>query len=132
MVPDPESGEEYSYTWAVVSYPQDQQPGTIEGSNEKTLKLSQLSPGNYTFHITVKSQNSFGEALENLTVLARKLFKSIYLFCLPILFGYVALRFNEPPVAVFRTFFSNCSFTLYVAILDGRISTDDAKIASYK
>ena len=73
VVPDPEVGEEYSYLWEVKSFPQDQQPATtIEGNNEKTLKLSQLSPGNYTFHITVSSPNSFGESLENLTVLARE------------------------------------------------------------
>ena len=54
VVPDPEPGEEYSYKWSVISYPQDQQLGTVEGNNEKTLKLSLLSPGNYTFQITVK------------------------------------------------------------------------------
>lgn len=72
VVPDPEVGEEYLYSWTVVAFPQDQQPGTVEGNNEKTLKLSQLSPGNYTFRIIVSSENSYGETLENLTVLARK------------------------------------------------------------
>ncbi len=75
VVPDPEEGEEYSYFWTVLAYPLDMQPATtIEGNNEKTLKLSQLSPGNYTFHIKVSSPNSFGETIENLTVLAREFF----------------------------------------------------------
>ncbi|XP_046464140.1 dyslexia-associated protein KIAA0319-like protein [Daphnia pulex] len=113
VVPDPELGEEYSYTWVVVNYPQDQQPGTIEGNNEKTLKLSQLSPGNYTFHITVKSPNSLGEAIENLTVLA-------------------PLRVNEPPVAVIVPSSQTVHLPNNVAILDGRTSTDDTKIVSYK
>jgi hypothetical protein len=111
VVPDPESGEEYSYTWAVVSYPQDQQPGTIEGSNEKTLKLSQLSPGNYTFHITVESQNSFGEALENLTVLARKLFESILSFLFTSFVWLCSVTCQRTPCCCYRTFFSNCALT---------------------
>lgn len=73
VVPDPELGEAYSYIWTTLSYPNDQPPATMEGTYEKTLKLSQLSPGNYTFHVEVKSSNSFGEAVENLTVLAREL-----------------------------------------------------------
>ena len=72
VVPSAEVGEEYLFKWDVVSYPKDQQPGTIEGNNEETLKLSQLSPGNYTFRITVSSQNSKGENIVNLTVLPRK------------------------------------------------------------
>lgn len=82
VIPDPELGEEYSYTWIVDSYPKDQPPGNIEGLNEKTLKLSQLSPGNYTFNVTVSSPNSFGVALANLTVLARKLRFRIFSFVL--------------------------------------------------
>ena len=72
VVPSAQEGEEYTYKWVVVSFPQNQQPGTIEGNNEETLKLSQLSPGNYTFRITVSSSNSFGENIANLTVLPRK------------------------------------------------------------
>lgn len=72
VVPDPEPNEEYSYKWSVVGYPQDQQLGTVEGNNVKTLKLSHLSPGEYSFQITVSSSSSYGEALANLTVLARK------------------------------------------------------------
>ena len=72
VVPEPDVGEEYSYTWTVVAFPQDQQPGTVEGNKEKTLKLSQLSPGNYTLRVAVISPNSFGETVENLTVIARK------------------------------------------------------------
>lgn len=135
VVPDPELGEEYSYTWVVVNYPQDQQPGTIEGNNEKTLKLSQLSPGNYTFHITVKSPNSLGEAIENLTVLARKLSLLSILSCFVyrlLTYVYVALRVNEPPVAVIVPSSQTVHLPNNVAILDGRTSTDDTKIVSYK
>jgi len=112
VVPDPELGEEYSYAWVVVSYPQDQQPGTIEGNNEKTLKLSQLSPGNYTFHITVKSPNSLGEAIENLTVLARKLSfcKYFIFFCLPIV-DLCSVTCERTPCCCYRSFISNRPFT---------------------
>lgn len=74
VVPDADSGEKYIYNWEVVSYPQDHgvDDAIIEGNNEKTLKLSQLSPGNYTFRITVKSDSSFGEIVANLSVLARE------------------------------------------------------------
>nr|CAH0104636.1 unnamed protein product [Daphnia galeata] len=82
-----ESGEEYFYTWAIgqlLATPKiNNRSGTIEGSNEKILKLSQLPPGNYTFRITIKSQNSFGEALENLTVLAH-LVPGNFTFCLTV------------------------------------------------
>ena len=72
-VPDPEAGEDYSYHWDVVAYPQNMQVETsIEGNNQKVLKLSQPSPGNYTFRVTVNSTSSFGVLLTNLNVLARK------------------------------------------------------------
>nr|CAG4650724.1 EOG090X00QS [Simocephalus serrulatus] len=112
VVPDPEEGEEYQYAWAVVAFPQEQ-PGTVEGNNEKTLKLSQLSPGNYTFRITVSSPNSYGETLENLTVLA-------------------PLRVNQPPVAIILQSSKTVHLPINSAILDGRTSTDDTKIVSYK
>nr|CAG4636763.1 EOG090X00QS [Ceriodaphnia reticulata] len=114
VVPDPEEGEEYTYTWTVVNYPQDQQPAaTIEGNNEKTLKLSQLSPGNYTFRINVSSPNSFGETLQNLTVLA-------------------PTRVNQPPVAVIVPTSQTVHLPNSIGILDGGTSTDDYKIASYR
>lgn len=113
VIPDPELGEEYSYTWIVDSYPKDQPPGNIEGLNEKTLKLSQLSPGNYTFNVTVSSPNSFGVALANLTVLA-------------------PLRVNKPPVAVIVPSSQTVHLPNNLAIFDGGTSSDDTKIVSYK
>ena len=58
--------------------------------------------------------------------------KVFYLFCLPILFGYAALRVNEPPVAVIVPSSQTVHLPNNVAILDGRTSTDDTKIVSYK
>ena len=71
VVPDPDEGETYAYKWVVVSYPDGPQ-GVVEDSNEKVVKLSSLSPGNYTVHITVNSTLSFGETYANFTVLPRK------------------------------------------------------------
>nr|CAG4643003.1 EOG090X00QS [Ilyocryptus agilis] len=94
-----------------------QQPGavgaTVEGNNEKTLKLSHLSPGNYSFSITVNSSNSFGETLANLTVLS-------------------PVHLNRPPVAIIRPSSQTVHLPNNAAILDGLSSTDDAKIVSYK
>ena len=71
VVPDAAEGEVYHYKWTVIRFPEGQ-PGTIEVNNEKTLKLSQLSAGDYVFKITVNSTLSFGEALANFTVLPRE------------------------------------------------------------
>ena len=48
------------------------------------------------------------------------------------MFVYVALRVNEPPVAVIVPSSQTVHLPNNVAILDGRTSTDDTKIVSYK
>jgi len=113
VIPEPMEGEEYTYKWTVLNFPQNLPPGTFEGNNEKTLKLSQLSPGNYTFQIIVSSLASLGEAIVNVTVLAPK-------------------HLNKPPVAIIRPTSQTVHLPNNVSILDGSSSTDDTKIVSYQ
>nr|CAG4642290.1 EOG090X00QS [Evadne anonyx] len=113
VIPQPMEGEEYTYKWTVLNFPQNVPPGTFEGNNEKTLKLSQLSPGNYTFQIIVNSLASLGEAIVNVTVLAPK-------------------HLNKPPVAIIRPTSQTVHLPNNVSILDGSSSTDDTKIVSYQ
>ena len=135
VIPEPMEGEDYTYKWTVLKFPQNLAPGTLEGNNQKTLKLSQLSPGNYTFQIIVNSLMSFGEAIVNVTVLARKLIpkssKSVHIDE----FFYIhvsAKHLNKPPVAIIRPTSQTVHLPNNVSILDGSSSTDDTKIASYQ
>lgn len=59
-------------------------------------------------------------------------FVSILSFFVYRLLIYVALRVNEPPVAVIVPSSQTVHLPNNVAILDGRTSTDDTKIVSYK
>lgn len=113
VIPEAMEDEEYTYKWLVLSFPQNVPPGTFEGNNEKTLILSQLSPGNYTFKTIVNSLTSFGEAIVNVTVLAPK-------------------HVNVPPVAIIRPSSQTVHFPNNVSILDGSSSTDDTAIVSYQ
>ena len=129
-------GEEYSYKWTVVNFPQNLPPGTVEVNNEKIMTLSQLSPGNYTFQVIVNSMTSFGEAIVNVTVLARKsisthlfIFKYIYIDAF---LGIPAKHLNKPPVAIIRPTSQTVHLPNNVSILDGSSSTDDTKIVSYQ
>jgi len=136
VVPDADPGEKYIYNWEVVSYPQDHgvDDASIEGNNEKTLKLSQLSPGNYTFRITVKSDSSFGEILANLSVLAREYNLIVFTFyrILLTLYFHSAVHVNQHPVAIIRPTSQTVHLPNSVAILDGLSSSDDKKIVTYK
>lgn len=92
VIPEPMEGEEYSYKWTVVNFPQNLPPGTVEVNNEKIMTLSQLSPGNYTFQVIVNSMTSFGEAIVNVTVLARKSI-STHLFIFKYIDTYILMHF---------------------------------------
>lgn len=56
------------YKWTLLSGPKIQDLVVI-GENQMSIKLKNVSEGLYRFRISVFGQNSYGEALANVTVL---------------------------------------------------------------
>ncbi|GFR28437.1 dyslexia-associated protein KIAA0319 [Trichonephila clavata] len=110
----PEGGSEnYKYEWTLISHPEGDETGTMQDQNTKSLKLSKLRAGLYTFKVYVTADNAFGEAMVNVTVLPPE-------------------RENKPPVAIIQP--SNVTVKLpnKDTVLDGSFSTDDDKIVRYQ
>ncbi|GFX42292.1 dyslexia-associated protein KIAA0319-like protein [Trichonephila clavipes] len=110
----PEGGSEnYKYEWTLISHPEGDETGTMQDQNTKSLKLSKLRAGLYTFKVFVTADNAFGEAMVNVTVLPPE-------------------RENKPPVAIIQP--SNVTVKLpnKDTVLDGSFSTDDDKIVRYQ
>ncbi|XP_018125013.2 dyslexia-associated protein KIAA0319 isoform X2 [Xenopus laevis] len=100
----------YSFEWSLINQPVDHQ-GHLDAKHARTPKLSQLSLGIYVLKVVVSNENSFGEGYINVTVKP-------------------AARVNQPPVAIVSPNTQEVSFPTS-AIIDGRQSTDDGKIATY-
>ncbi|OXB79118.1 UNVERIFIED_CONTAM: hypothetical protein H355_005994 [Colinus virginianus] len=67
VVPPPPTETSYNYEWRLISHPTDY-GGEMEHRYTRTLKLSHLSVGLYTFQVTVSGENAFGEGFVNVTV----------------------------------------------------------------
>ncbi|XP_054714599.1 dyslexia-associated protein KIAA0319-like protein [Uloborus diversus] len=103
----------YKYDWKLISHPEGDETGTMQGQNTKNLKLSKLRAGIYTFKVTVSYANALGEAMVHVTVLPPE-------------------RKNKPPVAIIHP--SNVTVKLpnKDTVLDGSFSTDDDKIVKFQ
>uniref|UniRef100_A0A8C8RL93 KIAA0319 n=1 Tax=Pelusios castaneus TaxID=367368 RepID=A0A8C8RL93_9SAUR len=111
VVPAPPTETAYSYDWSLISHPADYE-GEMEQKHTRTLKLSQLSVGLYTFKVTVSGENALGEGFVNVTVKP-------------------AVRINQPPVAVASPSAQEVSLPTASTFIDGSQSRDDTKIVSY-
>ncbi|XP_052584289.1 dyslexia-associated protein KIAA0319 homolog isoform X2 [Peromyscus californicus insignis] len=109
--PAPPADTTYSYKWSLMSHPVDFQ-GKIKQENKPALHLSQLSVGFYAFRVAVSSEDAFGEAYVNITVMP-------------------AARVNQPPTAVVSPQIQELTVPLTSALIDGSQSTDDTKVVSY-
>ncbi|KAG1671737.1 Dyslexia-associated protein KIAA0319-like protein [Nymphon striatum] len=111
-VPDPPEGEEYKYEWNLISHPAGDDTGREEDRHTKTLQLSNLKEGLYTFKVEVTGKGAYGETYVNVTVKPPK-------------------RVNTPPVAVISPKNVTIKLPNTDAVLDGSQSTDDEKIVKY-
>ncbi|XP_041361806.1 dyslexia-associated protein KIAA0319-like protein [Gigantopelta aegis] len=112
VVPEQVEGESpYQYEWILVHSPDISEKGTMDGRNTKTLKLSKLIEGLYTFKVTVSGDSKYGEGFVNITVKA-------------------PARKNKKPVAITKPK-SQVIHLPNSAIIDGSDSTDDDKIVKY-
>uniref|UniRef100_A0A803K4I0 KIAA0319 n=1 Tax=Xenopus tropicalis TaxID=8364 RepID=A0A803K4I0_XENTR len=110
VAPEAPTDMPYSFEWSLIHQPVDYQ-GQLNAKHARTPKLSQLSPGMYILKVSVSNLNSFGEGYINVTV--------------------KPARVNQPPVAIVSPKALEMSFPTTSAIIDGRQSTDDGKIATY-
>uniref|UniRef100_A0A4W3IYH4 KIAA0319 like n=1 Tax=Callorhinchus milii TaxID=7868 RepID=A0A4W3IYH4_CALMI len=106
------AGTSYEYEWELITHLQDYS-GEMEGKHSKTLKLSKLSVGFYTFKLIVKGDNAYGEGSVNVTV-------------------KLAPRVNKWPVAIVSPKFQEISLPTTSTFIDGSQSTDDDKIIRYE
>ncbi|XP_034359069.1 dyslexia-associated protein KIAA0319-like protein homolog isoform X1 [Arvicanthis niloticus] len=111
VLPEPESGETYTYDWQLITHPTDYS-GEVERKHSQSLQLSKLTPGLYEFKVTVDGQNAHGEGYVNVTVKPEP-------------------RKNRPPVAVVSPQFQEISLPTTSTVIDGSQSTDDDKIVQY-
>ncbi|XP_048882825.1 dyslexia-associated protein KIAA0319 isoform X2 [Brienomyrus brachyistius] len=112
VVPEPQTESTYSYEWSLRSYPNGHQ-GEMEGMNSKTVKLSGLSEGVYVVKVTVAGDHGSGDALVNVTVRA-------------------AARVNQPPRAVVIPPTQDVLLPASLVCIDGRRSTDDGGMVTYR
>ncbi|KAK7808868.1 hypothetical protein U0070_018790, partial [Myodes glareolus] len=111
VLPEPEQGETYTYSWQLITHPIDYS-GEMERGHSQVLRLSKLTPGLYEFKVIVEGQNAHGEGYVNVTVKPEP-------------------RKNRPPVAIVSPQFQEISLPTTSTIIDGSQSTDDDKIVQY-
>uniref|UniRef100_A0A3B3R5N0 KIAA0319 n=1 Tax=Paramormyrops kingsleyae TaxID=1676925 RepID=A0A3B3R5N0_9TELE len=112
VVPEPQTESTYSYDWSLRSYPNGHQ-GEMEGMHSKTVKLSGLSEGVYVVRVAVTGDHGAGDALVNVTVKA-------------------AARVNQPPRAVVIPPAQDVLLPAPLVSIDGRRSTDDVGVVTYR
>nr|CAG4640616.1 EOG090X00QS [Eulimnadia texana] len=108
---NPPDGGKYMYKWTLLSYPDEGTAGTIGKNDESTLKMSQLIPGNYSFHLTVNSSSAFGETNTTLVV---------------------SPPVKMAPIVIIRPETQVVHLPNNVSVLDGSLSYDDTAIATYQ
>ncbi|XP_055375563.1 dyslexia-associated protein KIAA0319-like protein isoform X2 [Condylostylus longicornis] len=109
---DKSTDETYKYSWTLISQPSGAVNGTISDQSKDKVNLSNLSEGLYTFKVTVTGNQSYGEAIANVTVLPEK-------------------RINKAPEVIITPKEQTIKLPNNEAILDGSTSTDDDKIVAF-
>ncbi|XP_063054502.1 dyslexia-associated protein KIAA0319 [Engraulis encrasicolus] len=105
-------GSSYSYSWAWLSRPEDQQ-GAMEGQSSRTLKITGLTAGLYALKVTVSGERSHGEAAVNITVHSDSV--------------------NSAPKAVVNPPTQELTFPVGLVVINGSESADeDADIVNYR
>ncbi|KAL4708995.1 hypothetical protein ACJJTC_005856 [Scirpophaga incertulas] len=101
----------YNYVWTLV----DQSKGGFTGNMNQdgaTVKLTDLTQGQYRFKVTVNGTNSYGEGFATVTVLPPQ-------------------RINRPPLVVITPQTQTVKLPNSGAVLDGSASKDDDAIISW-
>ncbi|XP_013199393.2 dyslexia-associated protein KIAA0319 [Amyelois transitella] len=101
----------YNFVWTLV----DQSKGGFTGNMHQegaTVKLTDLTEGQYRFKVTVNGTNSYGEGFATVTVLPKE-------------------RTNTPPQVVITPQSQTVKLPNSGAVLDGSASKDDADIISW-
>uniref|UniRef100_A0A336KZH6 CSON002553 protein n=1 Tax=Culicoides sonorensis TaxID=179676 RepID=A0A336KZH6_CULSO len=113
VIPDEKtSGDKYTYLWTLISQPKPNGNGTMTDQSKDTVRLTNLSEGNYQFKCQVTGTFYYGEGLGNVTVLP-------------------ANRINKAPQVMITPSFQTVKLPNHRGILDGSGSTDDGQIESY-
>ncbi|XP_026756071.2 dyslexia-associated protein KIAA0319 [Galleria mellonella] len=101
----------YNYVWTLV----DQSKGGFTGNMHQdgaTVKLTDLTEGQYRFKVTVNGTDSYGEGYATVTVLPK-------------------VRKNTPPIVVITPQSQTVKLPNSGAVLDGSASKDDVQIISW-
>lgn len=108
--PPARKGEKYQYDWTSLEQPAGSV--AVKHQNGEEMQLSKLSEGLYTFKISVSSDDAYGEAYVNVTVLPPS-------------------RINKPPKINITPANQTVKLPNTGAVLDASSSTDDDGIVSW-